>query len=214
MKIKEIIKKISPKDLSILKKLNSPIKIQNFLDKMPINHEKNGETYMSALSSLKFNKAHCLEGALIAALALFIHKKEPLILDLKTKKPDIDHVVAVYKINGYFGAISKTNHATLRFRDPIYKTIRELALSYFHEYFLNKNGEKTLISYSKPYNLKKYGEKWIFSKDNLWDLPDILDQLPHQSIIPNKNKKYIRKADAMERQAGEIIEWKINNPKT
>ena len=126
------------KELKILKKLNSPIKIQNFLDTLSINHEKNGETYKSPRRVLADKSAHCLEGAMLASLCLWIAGKQSLIMDLKSDCGD-DHTVALYKINGYWGAISKTNHATLRFRDPVYKTIRELALSYFHEYFLYNN---------------------------------------------------------------------------
>lgn len=198
---------LTKKELSILKKLNTPIKIQDFLDKMPINFEKNGETYMSPTRALKENKAHCFEGALIACLALWVNGEEPLMLDLKAVPSDIDHVVALYKKNGYFGAISKTNHAALRFRDPVYKTVRELAVSYFHEYFVNETGKKTLRSFAGPINLKKYGEGWITSTENLDALVEKIDNLKHTEIFPKENLKYIRKADKMEIKAGKLTEW-------
>jgi hypothetical protein len=145
----------SKSELAILNKLSTPIKIQDFLDTIPINFEKKGETHMSPRRVLRENKAHCIEGALLAAVALWLHGHEPLLLDLKAHPHDDDHVVALYKINNLWGAISKSNHSTIRFRDPVYKTIRELALSYFHEYFEEKSGKKVLYSYSKPFNLKK-----------------------------------------------------------
>ena len=197
-----------------LKKLTTPAKIQDFLDKMPMNHEKKGETHRSVHAAMKANKAHCIEGALIAAAALMLHGEEPLIMDLTAYRPDEDHVVTLYKKNGYWGAISKTNHATIRFRDPVYKTLRELALSYFHEWFMNTNGEKTLKSFSKPLNLKKLGTEWITSEKDLWYLDRVLNKLPHYDLVPKGNKKYLRTADAMELKAGRFIEWPENNPRT
>ena len=205
---------LSKKELAILKKLKNPVKIQDFLNTLPFNFEENGETYMSPRRVLLEKKAHCFEGALLASLALWSEGFEPLLLDLKTTPDDQDHVVALYKKNGYWGAISKTNHAVLRFRDPIYKNIRELALSYFHEYFLNENGKKTLISYSKPFNLKKFGTGWITDKEELWHLVEALDNSTHFPIIPKINKKIIRKADIVERKMGSITEWKKNKPRT
>ncbi|MDQ5950178.1 MAG: hypothetical protein QG585_120 [Patescibacteria group bacterium] len=198
---------LTKKELSILKKLNAPIKIQNFLDKMPINFEKDGETYMSPRRALRENKAHCFEGALIAALALWVNGEEPLLLDLKAVTSDVDHVVALYKKNGYWGAISKTNHATLRFRDPVYKSVRELAMSYFHEYFVNETGKKTLRSFAGPINLKKYAIDWATSEENLDTLVEKIDFQKHTPLFPKENLKYIRKADQMEIKAGKLIEW-------
>jgi hypothetical protein len=200
---------LTKSELKILKKLSTPIKIQDYLDTIHINFEKNGDTHMSPRKVLREKKAHCIEGALLAATALWLHGEEPLIMDLKAVPKDDDHVVALYKINGLWGAISKSNHATVRFRDPIYRTVRELALSYFHEYFLDKNGEKVLYSYSKPFNLKKLGQDWITSEDDLWDVALALDDSLHYPFFPKKNKKYIRRADKMERKAGKLREWKV-----
>lgn len=200
-------------ELKILKKLNTPQKIQDFLDTLEFNFEHEGETYMSPRRVLREGKAHCLEGALLAATALWLNGEEPLLLDLKAPK-DIDHVVALYKRNGLWGAISKTNHAVLRYRDPIYKTTRELVLSYFHEYFLNDTGKKTLRKYSRPLNLKTIGEKWITAEDELWDIPWKLDNIKHFDIFSQKVEKLLRKADHMEIEAGSIVEWKSKNKKS
>lgn len=205
---------LSKKELGVFKKLSTPAKIQNFLDKLPINFEKKGETYTSPRVTLRRKKAHCLEGALLAATALWLQGRDPLLLDLKTTKDDTDHVVALYKINGHWGALSKTNHAVLRFRDPVYKTIRELALSYFHEYFLNKNGKKTLRSYSKPFNLKTLGEEWITTEKDLYKIAEKIDHIKHFALFPEKNEKFLRPANKIERRAGNLTEWKKKNPRT
>lgn len=209
----------APKELSLLRRLSTPIKIQDFLDTLPINYEKNGETYMSPAETLKAQKAHCFEGALLAAAALSLHGERPLLLDLKTTNEDVDHVVALYTRNGYWGAISKTNHTSLRFRDPIYKTIRELALSYFHEYFENARGRKTMISYSAPFDLDAAsklinGENWMTTAQNLYPLVLAIDKSAHFPIVPKKNRKLIRPADRMERKAGTLTEWKKSNRRT
>lgn len=201
------------KEFNPLKKLTTAIRIQNYLDSFPVNWEKTGETYMSPLRSLKAKKIHCFEGALLAALALQLNGKPPLLMDLKTSDGE-DHVVTLYKINGYWGAISKTNHATLRFRDPVYKTLRELALSYFHEYFDDNTGKKVLVSFSKPFNLKKFGSSWVTAEKDLHYLVTALDKSPHVTILPAKNKKFIRLADKMERRAGRLKEWAKNHPRT
>lgn len=207
---------LTAKEIALFKKLNTPQKIQAYLDELPINYEKNGETCSSPRVAIRNNKAHCIEGAFIAATALWFHGEKPLLLDLKTVsiKIDSDHVVALYKKNGYWGAISKTNHHVLRSRDPIYKTVRELALSYFHEYFLPKTGEKTLRMYSRPFSLKKFGTSWITSEENLWNIAEALDESKHFDLIPKTQKKYIHLASHHERKTASIPEWSNSNPRT
>ncbi len=205
---------LTKQELKIFKKLNTPIKIQDFLDSLPVNWERKGETYMSPRRVLREKKMHCFEGALFAAVALWINGEPPLVMDFQNKG-DEDHVVALYRRNGYWGAISKTNHSTLRYRDPVYKTIRELAMSYFHEYWNNKNGKKTLFAYSsKPFDLRKYGIKLITSEEDLYDMVQDVDDAPHTQVVPKKNHKLLRLADHMERRVGKIIEWKKTDPRT
>jgi hypothetical protein len=198
---------LSKSELAILRPLSTPAKIQNFLNALPINFETDGFTYLSPRRVLREGKAHCLEGALLATLCLWLRGEEPLLLDLKTTSADQDHVVALYQRHGFWGAISKTNHVSLRFRDPIYRTIRELAASFFHEYFLNETGIKTLRSYSSPFKLKKFGEVWVTTEENLDELATTLDHSRHYALIPKTNRKFIRPADALERRAGELTEW-------
>ena len=202
-----------------LKKLSTPAKIQDFLNSIPFNFEKRparhgsaegesggGETHHSPRLALKSGQAHCFEGALIAATALWIQGREPLLLDLKTARPDLDHVVALFKEGKHWGAISKTNHAVLRYREPVYRSVRELAMSYFHEYFLN-NGKKTLRSFSKPFDLSKLGTNWITTEENLADLAYTLDISPHSNILSPKQVRNLRKAEKIETQAGKITEY-------
>jgi hypothetical protein len=116
--------------------------------------------------------------------------------------------VALFQENGLWGAISKTNHPVLRWRDPIYQSARELAMSYFHEYFMD-NGAKVLISYSAPFDIvKKFGAEWITAKDNLDDIALALDHSKHFPIYPKRQKKFIRGASQLEIKATGITEWK------
>jgi hypothetical protein len=108
------------------------------------------------------------------------------------------------KENGYWGAISKTNHAVLQFRDPVYKTVRELALSYFHEYFLTKNGIKTLRGYSRPISLKHFGTSWMTSSEPLFEIAEAIYDARHSPIIPKGNEKLLRKATLLERKTASI----------
>ena len=198
---------LSKKDFAFLQSLKTPFKIQEFVDTLPFNFEKKGETYMSPKRVLETHTAHCFEGALLAALALWIQGERPLVLDLNTKKSEFDHVVTLFKRNGYWGAISKTNHAVLRYREPVYKTIRELVMSYFHEYFLT-DGTKTLRCYSEPFDLSKHGTSWITEEKELFALVEMLDTSPHKDILTPKQISELRKAHRVERKAGEIVEWK------
>lgn len=159
-------------------------------------------------------KAHCIEGALLAALALWLHGKPPLLLDLKAIGGDYDHVVALYRHNGYWGAISKTNHPVLCFRDPIYRTVRELALSYFHEYLLVKTGRKTLRTYSRPFPLKRFGTGWVTAEGGMWDIATALDDSQHFALVPKKNAKLIRRASPLERRAGALFDWSRKDRRT
>ncbi len=195
-------------ELKILHKLNTPQKIQDYLNKLAINFDKDGDTSRSPREVLRLGKAHCLEGALLAATALWYHGHPPLLLDLVTTKNDDDHVVALFKDRGYWGAISKTNHAVLRYREPVYKTVRELTMSYFHEYFLD-SGQKTLRKFSRPFDLSKIKNKdWLISSEDLWDINNALDDSFHYNILTPGQIKKLRKAEPIEIAAGKLVEWK------
>ncbi|MBI2064403.1 MAG: hypothetical protein HYT66_01700 [Candidatus Yanofskybacteria bacterium] len=214
---------LTKEEVKIFKKLNSPRKLQDFLNAIPANFEKDRETLMSPRRVIREQKAHCMEGALLAAAVLWFHGQRPLLLDLKTADSDFDHVVALFRhpsAGGGWGAISKTNHAVLRYREPVYATPRELAMSYFHEYFLD-NGAKTLRSYSDPFDLSTCKAKpcmkvihckakpcrWITAEEDLWEVSDLLDDSPHYQIVDKKRLAFLRRADPIEIKAGKLTEW-------
>lgn len=193
-------------ELKFLRKLNSPQKIQDYLNSLPFNFEKNGETIMSPRRVLKEKKAHCLEGALLAAAAIWVGGGRPLLLDLKTTREDMEHVVALFKKFGRWGAISKTNHTILRYREPVYKTVRELAMSYFHEYFLESR-KKTLRSFSKPFSLAKLGKSWLTAEDDLFFISEALDKVPHEKILTPEMERNLRKIDPIEVKVLRLTDW-------
>jgi len=202
--------KFSKNELRTLKKLTTPQKIQDFLDAIPINFEEDGETCMSPRRVLETKKAHCMEGAMFAAAALKMHGQAPLVLDLKVapRADDLDHVVAPFRVRGYWGAISKTNHPVLRYRDPIYKSIRELVMSYFHEYFMD-SGKKTLRSYSMPLDLSRFNEKhWMIDAKDIFYIPEYLNSTRHIHILTPAMQRMLRPASKLEIEATKMTEWK------
>ena len=219
----DLFQDLTKEEVKIFKKLNSPRKLQDFLNSIPANFEKEGETLMSPRRVLNENKAHCMEGALLAAAVLWFHGQKPLLLDLKTADSDFDHVVALFRRDesgqkagkkatsalGHWGAISKTNHAVLRYREPVYDSPRELAMSYFHEYFMD-SGFKTLRSYSASFDLSTRKVEpcgWITAEKDLWEISDLLDNSPHYQILDRKMMASLRRADAIEIKAGKLTEW-------
>ncbi len=199
---------LEKEEVKVLRALNSPRKIQDFLNKIPINFEEQGDTCMSPRRVLKENKAHCMEGAMFAAAALRVNGEKPLVVDLDTTDDDDAHVICVFKRNGRWGSISKTNHAVLRYREPIYRDIRELAMSFFHEYFKD-SGKKTLRRYSVPVNLSRFDKiNWMTSEKDVWEIPEYLVDVKHFPILTRKQIAGLRLADTPEIEAGKIIEWK------
>ena len=195
------------KEITLMKKLNTPAKVQDFLNGLKFNFEENGETLKSPIMVLRKKNAHCLEGAILGAYILSLHNFPPLILHLETTKDDFSHVITLFKQYGLWGALSKTNHAVLRYREPIYKNIRELVMSYFHEYFLD-NGKKTLRRYSEPFNLNIFGKDWAITENELWYIDKALDKVKHYNIMPKVASKNLRKAEKIEIKAGKIIQFK------
>ncbi len=212
---------LSPAEHRVFKKLVNPVRIQDYLEALPQNFsKKSGETCRSPRRILKDRRAYCLEGAIFAAAALAYHGRRPLLLDLQTIDGDQDHVVALFSVQDrtasggkekkLWGAISKTNNPVLRWRDPVYKSVRELVMSYFHEYFLYKDGRKTLRAYSKPFDLSRYKpERWVVALGSLDWLAEELDASPHLPVVPKQFIKKLRRASTLERQILDIEEWEI-----
>lgn len=195
-------------EAQLFRRLNTPHKIQDFLEAVPINFERSGETVYSPRQVLKNKKAHCMEGALFAAAVFQFHGQKPYLLHLKTTKNDFEHIVAPFQIQNHWGAISKTNHAVLRYREPVYKNIRELVMSYFHEYFLNTTAQKTLREFSDLFDLTQFNSKsWVTSDEDLWYIDRALDKIPHHPILTKSMIKTLRPADLVEVKAGKITSW-------
>lgn len=195
------------KELAVLKRLDTPQKIQDYLDKLKINFETKHATLRSPLMVIRRGEAQCVEGAMLAAAAFWYHGKPPLLLDLLTTEKDHGHVVAVFKQGRYWGSISKTNHAVLQYRDPVFKNMREIAMSYFNEYFLD-NGEKTLRTYSNPFNMLQFGDEWLVARRNLWEVTDAMDRIPHFKILAPGAERHLRLAHPLERRAGKLVQWR------
>jgi hypothetical protein len=200
----------SKEELDILKKVNTPSKIQDFLNSLKINFELNGDTCLSPRKVLKLGHAHCMEGAILAAAILRLQGYKPLIVDLETNDKDYDHAIAVFQKNGHWGALSKTNHAVLRYREPVYRNMRELVMSFFHEYFLSSNGKKTLRRYSMPVDLSRFdNQKWIISEEDVWFIPEHLANVRHFDLLTKSQIASLRKADDIEIKAGDIRQHKL-----
>ncbi len=195
------------KEFRILKRLDTPGKIQSFLNKIPMNFEEDEDSCMSPLMVLRKNKCHCIEGAMLAALAFKLQGKKPLIVDMKASRQDDDHVIAVFKEGGKWGCVSKTNHGVLRYREPVYRDIRELIMSFFHEY-TNKSGIKTLRSYSLPVDLSIFdSQNWMDSEEDIWFVPEHLVNIKHYAILSRGQAARLKKADEIEIKIGKVVEW-------
>ncbi|MDD2785789.1 MAG: hypothetical protein PHS79_02730 [Patescibacteria group bacterium] len=199
---------LTKSELHLLRRLNSPSKVQDYLDSIPINNEPEGDTCISPRRVIREKRAHCIEGAMLAALAFRLHGQQPIVLDLTSNSHDFDHVVALYKRHDCWGAVSKTNHSVLRYREPVYQTLRELVLSYFHEYF-NDDGNKTLRSYSRPVDLSRFDKLgWMTNEDDNWFVAEYLADVSHIQLLTRSQIATLRKAHPMEIKAGKILEWK------
>jgi hypothetical protein len=201
----------SKKELALIKRLNTPAKVQDYLNSLKFNFERVGNkkipTLKSPINVMRQKNAHCLEAAILGAYILSKHGFKPLLLHLQATKGDYDHVVAPFKVGRFWGALSKTNHAVLRYREPVYKDVRELAMSYFHEYFLD-NGLKTFRSYSESLDLGVFESGWEHAQEELWGIDEELDKIKHYDVVPKNYIKKLRQADKVEIKAGKVVEYK------
>ena len=189
----------------MLHRLTTPAKIQQFLDdEIGYNQEPHGATCYSPSTVLKQRVAHCMEGALLAAMALRRLGYPPLLVDLEAVR-DSDHVLAVYRVQGRWGALAKSDYAGLRSREPVYATIRELAMSYFEHYY-NPAGEKTLRAYSRPVNLARFDRtvQWMTTLDEVWNIPAHLCVIPHTSILTQPMQRQLARMDHRLYEAGRV----------
>ena len=198
---------LSRGEFAALQRLRTPERIQEFLYGLKQNFERKGETCNSVRTVLKERRAHCIEGAITAACALWIHGEAPLLLDLQAVH-DFDHVVCLFRRNGRWGAISKTNGIGLRWRDPVYRSPRELAMSYLHEYY-NKRDHKTLRTYSLPYDLRRMNPAdWVTAEDGAWDLVDNLEATRHYKLMTRAQARSLIRRDPFEREVGNLLQYR------
>ena len=198
---------LGSREFASLARLTTPQKIQAFLNAIPANHELGGETILSVREVLRQRRAHCIEGAFVAACALWVHGKPPLVMHLDCAASDYPHVVALFRQGGAWGAISKTNGAVLRFRDAVYRSLRELAMSYFHEYS-DKRGRKTLRSHSAAFDLRRIDPAlWVTCAFACGEANALLAAVRHYSLISVRQQRLLSPRDAFERAAAKLVEY-------
>src|SRR5437764_789841 len=178
-------------ELRRLRALKTPAGVQKFLDEIPYNV---GYTARSPKKILQQRTASCLEGGVFAAAALRVLGFPPLIFDLEAEQ-DTDHVVAIFKIRGHWGAVAKSNFTSCRYREPVYRTLRELAMSYFNAYF-NLRFERTLRRYSRPVNLARFDRlNWMTTEKPVWFIAEHLCEIPHISLLTAAMKRNLTRVD-------------------
>jgi hypothetical protein len=181
----------TPSELRRLRALKTPAGVQKFLDELSYNL---GYTARSPKKVLSDRTASCLEGGIFGAAALRVLGFPPLIFDLEAEQ-DTDHVVAIFKARGHWGAVAKSNFTGCRYREPVYRSLRELAMSYFNIYF-NLRGERTLRRYSRPVNLARFDRlHWMTAEKPIWFIAEYLCEIPHVSLLTPAMKKNLTRVD-------------------
>ncbi len=188
-------------ELALLRSLRTPAKVQSYLDGLTYNLEAHGDTVRSPRRVMRDHTAHCAEGALFAAAAFRVNGRPPLVVDLESVRDD-DHVLAVYRDHGLWGACATSKFAGLRFRAPVYRTVRELVMSYFEDYY-NWDGERTLRAYSRPLSLARFDRiAWMTSEQDLWPVVEYLSVVPHTALIPAAVARTLPKLDERSYDSG------------
>jgi len=191
----------TPGEHAVFQRLHTPQRIQRFLDDLAYNKEPQGATCRSPRRVLRDRTAHCMEGALFGAAALRMLGHPPLLLDLEAVHDD-DHVLAVFRTRSCWGAVAKSNFSGLRYREPVYRTLRELVMSYFEHYY-NLRREKTLRQYSRPVSLRRFDRiAWMTSEEDVWAIPEYLCTVAHTLVMPLHMVPHLSRVDARLFSAG------------
>jgi hypothetical protein len=181
----------SPSEARLFRRLSSPIRIQHYLNSLAYDPDYGAR---SPRWVIKEGKAHCFEGALFAAAALRRLGHRPLLVDIRSWNDD-DHVLAVFKERQHWGCVAKSNYTVLRFREPVYRSIRELVISYFDVYF-NPIGQKTMRSYSLPLDLSQFDKRrWMTTDEDLQYIGDKLDAIKHFPVLTPAMLRALNRAD-------------------
>lgn len=195
------IREFTPVELRQLRALKTPVGVQRFLDSLPYHL---ADTAWSPRKVLRERTAHCLEGAIFAAAALRVLGFPPLLLDLEADN-DTDHVLAIFKVGDCWGAVAKSNFTGCRYREPVYRTLRELAMSYFNIYF-NLRSERTLRRYSQPIDLSRFDQRhWMTAEASIWFVAEYLCEIPHIELLTPAQVRKLTRIDKRTR-AAEMLE--------
>ena len=181
---------------AVLRRLDTPRKVQDFLDYELSYNEDKPNTCFSPLEVLKRKKAHCIEGAMFAAAAYLFHGRRSLLLDLRANPRDDDHVIAPFLEKGRWGAVAQSHFCGLRYREPVYASFGELARSYF-EFYYNGGGEKTLREFSVPLDTAALKPEWLHSEKNVFFVSRQLDAIHHYRLLGHLPEKELRRADSL-----------------
>jgi hypothetical protein len=194
-RIARLFYRFSSAQLSVFKRLSTPLKVQDFLDHELDYNDDPAVTCFSPLGVLKARRAHCIEGAMLAAAAFLFHGRRPLLLDLRADPTDDDHVIAPFREKNRWGAVAQSNFCGLRFREPIYNSVAELARSYF-EFYYNERGKKTLREFSGAFDAGALPPEWLYGTDAAF-VGVILDDARHYRILDARQEKKLRRPDSL-----------------
>lgn len=198
---------LTAREIATLMRLDSPESIQRFLLRIPVNHEPDGDSVLSVRRVLRERRAHCIEGAFVAACALWLHGQRPLVLHMDCALSDYPHVIALVRRGRCWGAISKTNGVRLRYRDPVYRSVRELAMSFFHEYH-DRRGVRTLRSVARPFDLSRLDPAlWVTNEADCWAAHDTLEALPHVPLVSAAQARALSRMDPFERRIDRVLQY-------
>jgi hypothetical protein len=197
---------LTPAEYAVLRRLDTPHKIQLFVNAIPANYEVGGETIFSVRQVLRQRRAHCIEAAFVAACAQWVHGERPLVMYMDCDPCDFPHVVALFRRGACWGAISKSNGSHLRYRDPVYRSLRELAMSYFHEYF-DRRGHKTLLSHSGAFDMRRVDPGlWVTRDGACEETHARLASLRQFALISAAQQRMLSRRDGFERAAARRVE--------
>ena len=190
---------LTPREVRTLRRLTPPWRIQKFLDEL--DYDVKGEGCRSARRVLRERKVQCMDGALFAAAALRVQGARALLLDFEAVFDD-DHVLALYRVGAFWGAVARSNYSGLRFREPLFRSVRDLALSYVEGYF-NLRRQKTLRRFSRPFDLSRFDALgWMTSEEDLWEIPNHLAEIRHERLLTPGQERSLAPVSSVVFEAG------------
>lgn len=197
---------LEPSIAAKLGRLRTPERIQDFINRIRWNIAPDGESARSVVGVLAANRANCVEAAFVATCGLWLAGEPPLLMDLGAARGDVDHVVALFRRGGHWGAISKSNSPFLRYRDPVYRSLRELAISYFPQYIQRRR--KTLRTFSVAVDMRRFDPAlWITRSGFCHEVVDSLTAARHFELLPPAAAATLRPVDRIESRGNDLKEF-------